>query len=412
LLFNYINAKLKSLSCFSRFPLRAANLSPDRRKRLAPVPGRANVKALVPPPCPRKLDALPILHLLVAAERAIAGTAAVAGLLPHPDLITRSLERREAVLSSQIEGTRTDLTQLLEYEATGAAEGLPDDAEVTLSYVRALDHGLHAVRRDDGPRHLTLDLIRQLHRILMSGADYRHPEGPGEWRRVQNWIGGRRIEDATLIPPPVSHLEACLLDLEDFLQVDLRSPAMMALPLRMAVAHVQFEAIHPFSDGNGRVGRLLPPLMMSAEGLPPLYLAGYLKTHQRRYYDSLAGVQLRGRWVEWLEFFLEGVAAAAATEQATAQSLLAVRQDWQDRTRHMRADAAARRLLDVLLGAPVQTVASAREALGTSVQAANTGIAALLDLDIIREATGRRWGRSFQAHEILAVLDGRGVTRT
>ncbi len=246
--------------------MRASDFSPDRRKHLVAVPGRENVKALVPPRCPRTLDALPVLDVLVAAERAIASTAAVARLLPRPDLITRSLERREAVLSSQIEGTRTDLTQLLEYEATGSGEGLPDDAGITLGYVHALDHGLRVVRRDGGRRNLTLDLIRQLHRVLMSGAEYRYPEGPGEWRQGQNWIGGRRIEDATFVPPPVSHLEACLLDLEDFLQVDISSTAMMALPLRLAVAHAQFEAIHPFSDGNGRVGRLLPPLMLAAEG--------------------------------------------------------------------------------------------------------------------------------------------------
>ncbi len=385
--------------------MRASDLSPDRRRLLVAVPGRENVKALVPPHCPRELDAHAVLAPLVAAERAIASTAAVARLLPHPDLITRSLERREAVLSSQIEGTRTDLAQLLEYEATGSGEGFPDDAVVTLGYVRALDHGLRAVRRDGGPRHLTLDLIRQVHRVLMTGTDYRHPEGAGEWRRVQNWIGARRIEDATLIPPPVSHLEDCLLDLEAFLQIDPDSPTLMALPIRMAVAHVQFEAIHPFSDGNGRVGRLLPPLMMAAEGLPPLYLAGYLKANQRDYYDCLAGVQLRGRWTDWLEFFLKGIVIAARTEEATAQALLRVRPEWQDRTAHMRADAAARRLLDVLLGSPVQTVASAREALGISVQAANTGITALLQLGILREATGRRWGRSFQAHEVLAVLE-------
>jgi Fic family protein len=147
------------------------------------VPGRENVRALVPPMVPRELDARNVLEPLLAAERAIATTAAVAKLLPHPDLITRSLERREAVLSSQIEGTRTDLTQLLEYEATGSDVGLPDDAAVTLGYVRALDHGLRAVRRQDGPKHLTLDLIRQLRRVLMSGTDYRHP--PRRPRRVE-----------------------------------------------------------------------------------------------------------------------------------------------------------------------------------------------------------------------------------
>jgi len=122
---------------------------------------------------------------------------------------------------------------------------------------------------------LTLDLILRLHRVLMSGADYRYAERPGEWRCAQNWIGARRIEDATLIPPPVSHLEACLRDLEDFLRLDADSPVATALPLRMAVAHARFEAIRPFSDGDGRVGRPLPPLMMAVEGLPPLYLAGH-----------------------------------------------------------------------------------------------------------------------------------------
>lgn len=385
--------------------MRASDLSPDRRRRLVPVPGYPHVKALVPPPAPREIDAREVLGPLLAAEKALAATAAVAGRLPHPDLITRSLERREAVLSSQIEGTRTDLTQLLEYEATGSDADLPGDAAVTFGYVRALAHGLRAVRTRGGPRHLMLALIRDLHRVLLTGTSYPHPEGPGEWRRGQVWIGGRRIEDATLVPPPASHIEGCLLNLERFLLADPESPAQMALPLRMAVAHAQFEAIHPFGDGNGRVGRLLPPLMLAAEGLPPLYLAGYLKSRQRLYYDRLADVQLRGEWAPWLQFFLTGVAEAARTEQATAKALLGVRDDWQERTAHLRADAAARRLLDVFLGAPVQTVASARQALGVSAQAANGGIAALLRLGILREMTGRRWGRSCQAHEIIAVLE-------
>jgi Fic family protein len=173
----------------------------------------------------------------------------------------------------------------------------------------------------------------------------------------------------------------------------------------MAVAHAQFEAIHPFSDGNGRVGRLLPPLMLAADELPPIYLAGYLKAKQRDYYTLLAGVQLRGRWTDWLAFFLEGIAAAASMERTTAEALLRIRQEWEDRTAHLRADAAARRLLDVFLGAPVQTVASAHEALGVSHQAANTGLFALLKLGILREMSGRKWGRSFQAHQIIAALE-------
>jgi len=385
--------------------MRAADLSADRRKCLVPVPGRPNVKALVPPPCPRTLDAMPVLNLLLAAERGIEATAAVARALPRPDLMTPTQQRREAVLSSQIEGTRTDLAQLLEYEATGSDEGLPDDAAVTLGYVRALDHGLREVRKSG---RLTLDLIRDLHRILLDGSDYAHSEGPGAWRPGQNWIGARRIEDATLVPPPAEDLDPCLRDLEDFLRIDPGDPAVMALPLRMAVAHAQFEAIHPFSDGNGRVGRLLPPLMMAAEGLPPLYLAGFLKKQQRRYYDSLAGVQLRGRWTEWLTFFLRGVADAADTGLATGRGLLDIRAAWLARTAHIRSDSAAKRMLDILLGAPVQTAASVRAALGISAQAANTGIAALIEAGILTEVTGRRWGRTFHAHEVLSVLQGPG----
>ena len=383
--------------------MRASDRSPSRRR--FPVPDRVNVRAFLPPLTPRSLDARSINALLLEAEKAIASTAVMVKLLPHSGLITLSLQRQEAVFSSQIEGTQTDLTQLLEYEATGSDKGLPEDAAVTLGYVRALDHGLHAVRREGGPQHLTLALIRQLHRVLMIGSDYLHLEGPGEWRRVQNWIGARRIEDASLVPPPVSHLEDCLLDLEDFLQVSLSAPATMALPIRMAVAHAQFEAIHPLSDGNGRVGRLLPPLMLAAEGLSPLYLAGYFKANQCDYYDQLADLQLRSCWTEWLEFFLEGIAAAAVTMKVTAEALIAIRCRWQEAASRLRADSAARKLLDVLLGAPVQSVASAREVLGVSPQAANTGIAALLNLGILREATGRRWGRSFQAHEVIAALE-------
>lgn len=385
--------------------MRASDLSPDRRGRLVPIPRYPHVKALVPPPAPRDIDARDVLGPLLAAEQAIAAMAAVAGQLPHPDLITRSLERREAVLSSQIEGTRTDLTQLLAYEATGSSEDPPGDAAVTFGYVRALDLGLRAVRSQAGPRHLTRDLIRDLHRMLLTGTSYPHPEGPGAWRTGQVWIGARRIEDATLVPPPATEIDTCMRELETFLQTDPDTPGPMALPLRMAVAHAQFEAIHPFSDGNGRIGRLLPPLMLAAEGLPPLYLAGYLKSRQRLYYDRLADVQLRGAWTPWLRFFLDGISEAAGTEQATAKALLEVRRDWQERTARLRADAAARRLLDLLLGAPVQTVISARKALGASAQAANGGIAALLRLGILREMTGRRWGRSFQAHEIIAILD-------
>jgi Fic family protein len=212
LIFKMSILSLKSELSISRLPVRASDLSPDRRKLLVPVPGRENIKALVPPPAPRELDVRSVMQPLLTAEKAIAATAAVAKLLPHPDLITRSLERREAVLSSQIEGTRTDLTQLLEYEATGSIDGLPDDASTTLGYVRALDQGLRTARQPDGPRRLNLNLVRELHRILMSGSDYPHPEGPGALRRTQNWIGGRRMEDATLIPPPVSHLQACLAD--------------------------------------------------------------------------------------------------------------------------------------------------------------------------------------------------------
>ena len=385
--------------------MRASDLSIDRRERLAPIPGRQNVKGVVPPPCPRALDILPVLAKLRAAEAAIAGMAAVAALLPHPDLVTRSLERREAVLSSQIEGTRTDLVQLLQYEATGSDDGLPPDAEETLGYVRALDYGLRTVRQGGGTRHLTLDLIRHLHRLLVSGAAYRHPEGAGAWRPGQNWIGGRRIEDATLVPPPATHLGDCLADLERFLQAGEDSVAELALPLRLAVAHAQFEAIHPFSDGNGRVGRLLPPLMMAAEGLPPLYLAGYLMTHRRDYYGGLAGVSLRGDWTGWLDFFLDAIASAAETEQATARGLLEVRREWEDRAAKLRADSTARRLLDTLLGSPVQTVGSARTALGVSGQAANTGIAGLVKLGILREIEDSRRARSFQAHQILTVLE-------
>jgi Fic family protein len=307
----------------------------------------------------------------------------------------------EAVLSSQIEGTQTDLTQLLEYEATGSDVGLPKDAVITLGYVRALDHGLRVVRAGGG---VTLDLIKALHGVL-TAPDYPYPEGPGEWRRGQNWIGFGRIEDARLVPPPVSYLPGCLSDLQAFLRGDPESLAEMALPLRMAVVHAQFEAIHPFSDGNGRVGRLLPPLMLAAEGLPPLYLAGYLKAHQRDYDNGLSGVERHGRWIDWLGFFLEGIVAAAHTEQVTADALLALRDEWGRRAAQLRANSAARRLLDVLLGAPVQTAASARGALGLSIQAATNGLAALVQLGILREATGRRWGRSFQAPEVIAILE-------
>lgn len=393
--------------------MRREDVAKDRQRYLVPALGHPHVCALVAPPTPRSL-ALDRSHELGFAE-AHAALGRLQGTLdriPNVDMVTRTLARREAVKSSQIEGTRTDLAQLLTYEATQGANGLPPDVRVTGRYVTALQHGLDRVRAD-GRRALSLALLNELHSILMQDDGPDHPKGA--YRVDQAWIGPTpRIEDATFVPAPPADIAGCMDEMAaSILQYEPREDEQTALSLlaQMAIAHAQFETIHPYHDGNGRTGRLLLPLLPAAEGFPPLYLSGSLLRARTEYYTALAEVQLKGNWGPWLTLLARAVIEACQDSIAIAIDLIALAERWETQVLGYRTDSAIRRLPRFLIGHPMLSVQQAAEGLGVSVAAANAALNKLLKEGIVTLVNERRWGRVFQATDVLQRLNRAENTR-
>jgi Fic family protein len=326
--------------------------------------------------------------------------------LPNTELITRSLARREAVQSSQIEGTRTQLSELLEYEATQGAEGGTPDARVTERYVVALKDGLDSLRRPHAPG-LTLEVVKRLHGLLMK--DSQPHIRPGEWRDTQAWIGAGRIEDATFVPPPPAYIEGCMRELESsMLRYERNEDEHFELSIvaRLAIAHAQFETIHPFADGNGRVGRLLMPLLLAEAGYPPLYISGYLLKHRHAYYASLAGVQLRDQWDSWVTFLCNAVVDACDTSLSIARDMNHILAEWMTKLSDIRADAAVRRLPELLLGHPVTSINEIAALLQTSFPTASKAVDVLVEYGILRDRyPDRKRNRIFHAPDLLDRLE-------
>ncbi len=387
--------------------MKKTDLCVARQKLLVPVEDYSGAFALVPPPTPRFIQLTGMHNELIRAHEALSALKTLTEQLPKPDLVMRTLDRREAVRSSQIEGTHSDVNDLLVYEATGSHEGLPSDVLVTLNYVKALDHGLKEVRRINGVDVLTNELIKALHLQLMTGVkDFKGT--PGEFRKKQNWIGGFKIYNARFVPPPAGKVQDCMNDLESFLQYTPGEEEQMevSIVLRMAIAHAQFETIHPFIDGNGRVGRLLLPLMLAAEGYPPIYLAGFLKSNQKAYYDALANVQLQEKWSDWVTFFATGVEEAAHESMITARELLALLERWQMAVNALglRSDSVINRFPELLIANPVVTVKQVKDLLGITFPTANAALAKLKAMGILVQ-TERQRNRVFMAMEVITLLD-------
>ena len=260
------------------------------------------------------------------------------------------------------------------------------------------------VRNAGGRQAITLDLVKSLHRCLMENTGYRAP--PGEFRTRQNWIGAGRIEDATFVPPPASDVLRCMAELQESM-LDYRpredEQIQISIISQLAIAHAQFETIHPFRDGNGRVGRLLLPLMLAGDGYPPLYLSGYLHRNERDYYRALKGVQLRGEWGPWLDLLADAVEVSADESVALAKDLTAIKNSWTHALASLRADSTARRLPELLIERPATTVKEISELLGVSFPAANAALQELVKRQLLQEPTGRR-NRIFVASEILQRL--------
>ncbi len=388
--------------------MKKSDLCRARQKLLVPVAEHPGAFALVPPPTPRWIPLPGIQNEVARAHEALGALKALTAKLPNPGMVSRTLDRREAVRSSQIEGTHSDVNDLFAYEATGSGEGLPPDVLVTLNYVKALDYGLEQVRHLGGAKALTCELIKALHLHLMAGVkDFKGT--PGVYRDKQNWIGGFKINQARFVPPPADNVQTCMNDLEELLHYTPGEADQFEVPIviRMAIAHAQFETIHPFIDGNGRVGRILLPLMLAAEGYPPVYLAGFLKSNQQEYYDGLANVQLQEKWSDWVRFFATGIEVAVQESMKTAQALLSILEGWrmQVASLGLRSDSAAYRLPELLIGSPVLTANQVKESLGVSFPAANSALSRFEELGIIVQPVKQQRNRIFIAREVIDVLE-------
>jgi cell filamentation protein, protein adenylyltransferase len=387
--------------------MKTSELSPARQKLLVPSVDYPGALALVPPPTPRVLDLKGVGDELRRASNALELLKGLSSRLPNPDLITRTADRREAVRSSQIEGTNAGVNDLFTYEATGSGEGLPPDVRITRNYVVALEYGLQKIR-ENGPAALDSTLVKELHAHLMNGV--AHGGTAGEFRQKQNWVGGGgNIYRARFVPPPPDRVPASMADLELLLKYSPREEEQMVLSvvMRMAIAHAQFETIHPFVDGNGRVGRILLPLMLAAEGYPPVYLAGYLKDNQREYYDGLAGVQLRDEWLAWVQFFACGVEEAVQESMRTALALEGILNRWKEQLAQLglRSQSVLLKFPELMIGTPVLTAHHARNALGISFPAASAALAQLERMGILVQPVKQQRNRIFVAKEVIEVLN-------
>ena len=367
--------------------------------------GGERVHAFVPAPLPPVPDLVlddRLQQSLEAAGLAVGRLDGVSTLLPDKAIFLYTYVRKEAVLSSQIEGTQSSLSDLLLFELE-AAPGVPfDDVVEVSSYVRALEHGLTRLR-DGFP--LSSRLLREIHRVLLSRGR-GSSKTPGEFRRSQNWVGGSRPGNAVFVPPPCTAVPDCMAALERFLHAgDDRIPTL----IRAGLAHVQFETIHPFLDGNGRVGRLLITLLLHHAGVlqePLLYLSLYLKQHRAAYYDLLDQVRRTGDWEAWLAFFLEGVRLTAEGAVATSRGLSEMfESDRAAITRLGRRAGSVLRVHHALSARPILSLPEACRTTGLSFPASASAMDALVELGIAHEITGRPRNRLFAYDRYLSVLN-------
>lgn len=332
-----------------------------------------------------------MLALLSQADQALGRLDGATQTLPNPDLFVAVYVRREAVFSSQIEGTQSTLEDLLAYELDPRIPDMPQDVEEVIRYVRAMNYGLERL----ATLPLSLRLIREIHAELLSGvrgADRR----PGEFRTTQNWIGAGNVplSQATFVPPPPHELLQALDNLEKFLHGGSELPAL----LQCGLVHAQFETVHPFLDGNGRVGRLLITFLLVHRGVlhrPLLYLSHFLKRHRAEYYDRLMAVRVDGDWEGWLKFFLRGVGETAEEATATARAIIELRERHRALIQKNGLGVNSFRLLDLMFHRPILNVGLVRDELNVAFQTANVMVEQLEKLGLLRETTGAQRNRRY-----------------
>lgn len=366
----------------------------------------AGYRAFVPKPLPPEPPFVmngELRHLLSEADYALGRLDGAIFTLPNPDLFVYMYVRKEAVLSSQIEGTQSSLQNLLSAEAQLFDPNTPDDVNEVINYVRAMNYGLYRLQT----LPVSVRLIREIHAELLRGVRGGNLT-PGELRNTQNWIGpaGCTLAEATFVPPPPHEVPQALADLERFLHAQDDIPVLM----RVGLAHAQFETIHPFLDGNGRIGRLLISFLLMEKGLlsrPVLYLSYYFKRRRAEYYDRLQAVRDEGDWEGWLGFFLRGVAEVSRQATTTAAAILRMREEHRARiTEELgRAAANGQRVMDRLFDHPIVTVATVREWLNITTPAANNLVRRLVDIGLLREITGYARNRRFRFEPYLHLFE-------
>src|SRR5580700_3697986 len=365
----------------------------------------AFVPAVLPPVPPIKADA-ELTRLLSDADWSLGRLDGIATVLPNPDLFVSMYVRQEAVLSSQIEGTQSTLEDVLQFEIDSKGQDFPKDIHEVVNYVAAMDHGLDRLKT----LPLSLRLIREIHAKLLTGVRGSN-RTPGEFRTSQNWIGpnGCTLADATFIPPPVPEMLTALDSLEKFLHDD-----SLPLLIQCGLAHAQFETIHPFLDGNGRVGRLLIAFLLCQKRAlerPLLYLSHYLKQHRAEYYDRLTAIRNDGDWEGWLKFFLRGVHQVGQEAADTARNILRIREEHRQLlNQKLSKDKLAATpydfvFLEYLFQQPIVTVRLAEQHLNCAFVTANKVVERFVNLGLLEEMTGFQRNRRFRYAPYLALFD-------
>ena len=377
--------------------------SPRLGRYIVKTYGEESVRAFVPPPLPPnppvRLEALQ--RLLEQANQSLGRLDGLASVLPNLPLFIYAYVRKEAVLSSQIEGTQSSLSDLLLFE-NDEVPGVPlNDVQEVSNYVAALNHGLERLR---GGFPLSLRLIREIHEVLLSKGRGSEKQ-PGEFRQSQNWIGGARLGAAAFVPPPPELVLDCMSALELFLH-DER--ADLPVLIKAGLVHVQFETIHPFLDGNGRLGRLLITFLLCAAGVlrePILYLSLYFKQHRPAYYDLLDRVRAKGEWETWLDFFLTGVRDTAEQAATAARRILAVFEDHHRKIAALgRLAASVLRVFEHMQRNPITSIPAAAKSIGISAPTVAKSLKHMQQLGMLREITGRQRHRLFVYDAYLAIL--------
>lgn len=383
-----------------------ASMDPSEFSKSAsgrPIQTDSGYWAFIPAPLPPEVQwSSKLVTLLSEAERALAQLAEVGQSFSPTKISVKPFVRQEAVISSRIEGTRTSLRELYTFEAGQLSFLEADtDAQEVQNYVQALEYGLERL----GTLPVSLRIIRELHEKLMRGVR-GDVWTPGEFRRSQNWIGspGSTIETARYVPPPVDEMHTCLHELENF----IHAPSDLPLLIRLGMIHVQFEAIHPFLDGNGRVGRLLVSLLLCAWDLLPqpfLHLSVFMEAHRSEYYQHLLAVSQKGDWEAWLSFFLRGIREQSFEAKIRVKTLVGLRENYRHQLEKERTSERLMQAVDFIMGQPVLSVRQLEAGMKLSnYLSAQRLVAKLEKHGILKEVTGQARNRIYQAGEVLRAI--------